>query len=149
MEMQKLMAELDRVIGQAKTAVFITVDKGGAPHARWVTPGLLKGRPGAVYFVTYPTANKVAQLQANHSVSWLFQSPALDRIVTVDGTAAVLDNASLTSEVLESVAPRLRTFWKVTEDAHAFSVVETVIQRAELFLPLTGARDRGDFSGGK
>ncbi|MBD3241340.1 MAG: pyridoxamine 5'-phosphate oxidase family protein [Chitinivibrionales bacterium] len=149
MEMSKLMSELDRIIGQAKTAIFITVDEKGAPHARWVTPGLLKGRPGAVYFVTYPTAAKVAQLRDNPSVSWLFQSPALDRIVSLAGKATVIDNASLTSEVLEAVAPRLRTFWKITEDKHAFAVVETVVERAELFLPLTGLRDKGDFTGRK
>lgn len=141
MDDKKLTTELDHLIAVAKTAVFTTVSTDGAPRSRWVTPGLLRDSPGSVFFVTAPGSSKVAALAEHNRVSWLFQTPALDRVLRIDGTADVIDNPSLTSEVLEVVAPRLRVFWKINEDRHAFVVVETAIESAELFLPMKGTRD--------
>jgi general stress protein 26 len=107
---------------------------------RWVTPAQLNSHPRSLFFITAPHSAKVAQCSRNAAVQWLFQTPALDRIITITAQATVIDNPSLVSEVLEQVAPRLRTFWKINQDKHAMVVVESIIETATLMLPLTGEK---------
>ena len=146
MEKTEILGAIERIIEEAKTAVFATVDEEKRPHARWMTPALLRGREGAVFAVAYRTSAKVKQARSNPGVQWIFQSPALDRVVVVDGRVNILDNPSVRSEVLEMVGPRLRAFWKMYKDERDLLVLETVIERAQYYLPMKGIKETVSFS---
>ncbi len=48
MEKREILGYIARIIDEAKAAVFATIDEGGMPQTRWMTPALLQDREGAV-----------------------------------------------------------------------------------------------------
>ena len=146
MEKREIFGYIGRIIEEAKTAVFATVDEENRPHTRWMTPATLRGREGAIFAVAYRTSEKVKQVRSNPAVQWIFQSPALDRIVVVDGRVNILDNPSIRSEVLEAVGPMLRAFWKMYQDERDLLVLETVIEKAQYYLPMKGVKETVSFA---
>jgi general stress protein 26 len=145
MEKREILGIVSRIIDEAKAAVFATVDEKGMPQTRWMTPSLLHGREGAVYAVAYRSSRKAHHLGANPHAQWIFSSPALDRIVVIDGRVNVVDNPSIRSEVLEAVGERLRAFFKMYDDERDLLVIETVIERAQYYLPMKGIKETVTF----
>jgi pyridoxamine 5'-phosphate oxidase len=145
MNTQELMREIGRIVDAVGTAVFATVDAEGKPDLRWVTPVILRGRAGAVYFVTYPGSGKVSHVSENPHASWMFQTRSLDTIVTAEGKVNVLDNPSIRNEVLETVGPKLHAFWKINRDERDLLVLETILTRAVYYIPMKGKRETVDF----
>jgi len=145
MEKREILGYIARIIDEAKTAVFATIDEGGLPQTRWMTPALLRGRENAVYAVAYRTSRKVRHVAENPRAQWIFSSPALDRIAVVDGRVNIVDNPSIRAEVLEAVGERLRAFWKMYDDERDLLVLETVIERAQYYLPMKGMKETVSF----
>ncbi len=145
MERREVLAAIENIVDEVKTAIFATVDGERKPRMRWVTPAVLRGRAGALYFITYPGSEKVGQIAGNPNAQWIFQTRALDLIITVDGRVNVLDNPSIRSEVLEVVGPRLHAFWKMNLDERDLLVIETVIENAVLYRPMKGEREMVTF----
>ena len=146
MEKGEVLTQLEAIVDEVKAAILATVDRRGVPSMRWVSPAFIRGRKGAVYCVTYPGSRKVAHVLANPHVQWIFQTRALDRIITVNGKMNLLDNPSIRSEVLEVVGPRLAAFWKINLDERDLLVLETVIEEATYYLPMKGSRVTVSFS---
>ncbi|MFW5775424.1 MAG: pyridoxamine 5'-phosphate oxidase family protein [Chitinivibrionales bacterium] len=142
----EVLGMLREIIDDARTAVLATVDGNGAPHTRWVTPALLDSCPGSIYMITSPHFTKVNHVENNPLVEWLFQTRSLTKIVNVQGRIMVRTNTALRSEVLEELAPALRTFWKVNTDKHELVVLETVISEASVFLPTDGIKEKVSFA---
>ncbi len=141
MDMTQLMRAIERILNAAKAAVLATTDAEGHPHMRWMTPTLLHGRDGVLYAVTSPGFAKVAHLQAGPQVEWMIQAPALDEVINVQGRINVVDNPSLKSEIAEAIGKRLTAFWKANDKGTDFVVLETVIESASLYRPMTGERE--------
>jgi len=138
MNVRELNRDLAQVLDDAKTAVMASVDKDGKPSLRWLTPGLLPGTPGSIFFITSPHSDKIRELHSNPNVTWLFQTRSLNRIIRLRATVQIHENPALTSEVLEAVSARLTTFWKINEDKHAMVVVESAITDAVVLDPAKG-----------
>lgn len=145
MEKREILGHISHIIDEAKVAIFATVDEKGAPQTRWMTPALLPGREGAVYTVAYRSSRKLRHVAANPRAQWTFSSPALDRILVVDGRANIVDNPSIRSEVLEAVGERLRAFWKMYDDERDLLVIETVVERAQYYLPMKAMKETVTF----
>ena len=141
MTKNQFMAELENILADSKTAVFATADTENQPYVRWMTPAIIRDRPGTIYAVTSPEFRKHAHLESNPKVQWMFQTRLLDRIATVRGVVNILDTSTLKSEVLESIGPRLNVFWKVNEDPSKLVVLETVIFEGSFFMPMKGVRE--------
>ncbi|MGA2974251.1 MAG: pyridoxamine 5'-phosphate oxidase family protein [Spirochaetia bacterium] len=141
MDSREVMNRIGAIIEAHGTGVLATVDKDGNPHLRWLTPTLLRERPGALYAVTAPRFSKVMQVRAHPRVEWMFQTPTLDEVISVRGLINVVENPSLRAEVLEVLGPRLGTFWKIAHDARDLVVLETVVEEATRFLPMEGRKD--------
>ena len=140
MNPRELMERVSAILDAHGTGLLATTDADGVPHVRWLTPAVLRGRPGAVYALTVPAFAKVAQVRARPRVEWMFQVPTLQEIITLCGKMTVVDNPSLRSEVLEAVSPRLHSFWKLAKDARDLAVLETVIEEAIHYLPMEGRK---------
>lgn len=146
MTRHEIITELEMIIEESKTAVFITVDKKGYPHARWMTPTILKDRPNTIFAITSAAFSKVAHLQENSHAEWMFQTKMLDTIISVNGLVNLLDMSSIKNEVLEAVGPRLTPFWKVkADDESNLVVIETVMEKAVFFKPMTGTKNEVSF----
>jgi pyridoxamine 5'-phosphate oxidase len=136
----EILVALDEIIDVAQVGVLATVDPEGRPAMRWMTPATVRGRPGYLYAVCSPRSRKVLHLQSCRAVEWLFQTPDLNRIVTIQGQMSVIDNPQLKGEVIESLGPRLEVFWRVNEMAD-FVVLETVVEQISVFEPIKQVHD--------
>jgi general stress protein 26 len=141
MTRQEILNTLEMILNEAHTAVLATTDREGNPHIRWMTPAVLRGRSGAIYAVTSPHFGKVAQLESQPEVEWMFQTPILDTIVTVRGRINIVDNPSILSEVLETLGPFMRSFWKLKGDERDLVVLETIIEEAIYYKPMKGVKE--------
>lgn len=146
MDSRELLDRLESILDEARTGVLVTVDAQSRPHARWMTPALLPGRPGCLYAVSVPGSDKLDHLAANPAVTWLIQTRALDQIVELSGTAHVVDNPSLRNDILETVGKRLFLFWKTHENARSFVVIETHLEEASWYLPMQKRTEMVRFS---
>ncbi len=135
-----ILGAVDAIIEEAQVGVLATVDSDGRPAMRWMTPTTVRGRPGYLYALTSPQFRKMRHLEERDSVEWMFQTPELNRIVTIRGRATVIDNPQLKSEVLESIGRRLEVFWRVN-DKMEFIVLETAIDQVSVFQPMKQMRD--------
>jgi pyridoxamine 5'-phosphate oxidase len=141
MTQHEMMNKLTEIIEETKTAVLTTVDSEGRPHVRWMTPAVLRDRQTALFAVTCPDFSKAEHIKSNPKVEWMFQSKSLARIVQVSGVANIIDNPSLKNEALEALAPRLDVFWKANCTSSEFVVLETVIDSATYYEPLSNIRE--------
>ncbi len=141
MDSREVMKRVGAIIEAHGTGVLATVDEDGNPHVRWLTPTMLRERPGALYAITAPRFAKVAQVRSHARVEWMFQTPSLDEVISIRGTINVVENPSLRAEVLEVLGQRLQTFWKLAHDARDLVVLETVVEEATRFLPMDGRKD--------
>lgn len=140
MNQAEFIAKLELIIDDAQAAVLATVDEHGNPCLRWMTPVLLGDRPGALFALTTPKSRKTLHLRTHPDVQWLIQTRSLADIVTIQGSAAVIDNPALRTEVFEALGPRLTAFWKVNPDRSDFVVLETVFHHAAYFRPMIPQR---------
>jgi hypothetical protein len=53
----------------------------------------------------------------------------------------VVDNPSLLSEVLESLGPFMRSFWKLKGEERDLVVLETIIEEAIYYKPMKGLKE--------
>jgi general stress protein 26 len=148
MDAREIMQRVEAIIEAHGTGLLATVGDDGGPRMRWLTPAVLRGRPGALYALTAPGFAKVGQARAHPRVEWMFQTPALDEIVTLRGRINVVENPSLRAEALEVIGPRLRAFWKLAHDGRDLAVLETVIDEATRYLPMQGRKDTVRFDAG-
>jgi general stress protein 26 len=142
----ELMHQLGDLIEESETGLLSTVDSTGKPHARWMTPTVLGDRRNVVFAVTCPRSSKIAQIQSNPNVAWTFHSKKLNRVVSVSGVMNILDNPSLKNEVIESLGPRLETFWKIDCAGTDLVVLETVVEEGTMLQPSSGARETIKFT---
>ena len=140
MDAREIMHRIETILEAHGTGLLATVDDAGAPHVRWLTPAVLRDRPGAIYALTAPRFAKVGQVRANPRVEWMFQTPSLAEVITARGKMNVVDNPSLRAEVQEVIGPRLRTFWRLARDERDLAVLETVLEEATQYLPMEGRK---------
>lgn len=141
MNQKELFSKIQQLLDDAKTAVLSTVDEDGAPHMRWMTPGILRSRPGVIFAVTSPEFSKVRQMTANPEVEWMFQNRALTEMVNLQGRMNVLDNPSIKAEVIQAVGKRLTVFWRAAQENTDFLVLETVPSSATYKAPMRGIKE--------
>jgi len=147
MDKAALMNKLEDLLDDSKTGILATTDVSGHPHIRWMTPIILKGRPFTLYCVTHPASHKVANLAEHPEVQWMVQNRALTEIVTLKGSARIVDNPAMKTEILEALGHRLTVFWNVNIDKTELVILETVIDEAVYFRPMKGFEESVNFAG--
>lgn len=137
---QDIINLIESIIEETHAAVLSTVDSEGFPHSRWMSPGLIEDRMGAIFMISTLKMAKINQIQNNPKVEMLFQTISLEKIINVKGKMNIIDNPSIRSEVLESVGKHLHAFWKVNESEKDLVVLELIIEQATLYNPISGAK---------
>lgn len=142
---QELMNKVEQMLEEAKAGLLITVDSHNTPHSRWMTPIVLRQRPGCIYTVTKPGSTKTNHIQSNPNVEWMFQTRSLSEIVNIRGTAAQIDNPALKNEIMDLLASKLVVFWKANNTPDEFVVLETVVEVGVYFKPMKAMRETVKF----
>jgi general stress protein 26 len=134
----ELMERTAGLLEVARVALLATVDSGGRPRARWMTPVAMPGLRGRIFAVSSRKFAKVAELASNPAVSWSIQTAGLDAVAEARGSAWVVDDQKLKAGVLEAIGPRLEAFWQVNPNPRDLVVLETEIDEIVLSYPLEG-----------
>ncbi|NLG18185.1 MAG: pyridoxamine 5'-phosphate oxidase family protein [Fibrobacter sp.] len=145
MTRHQVFALIEEMIDETSAAVLVTVDKEKLPHVRWVTPGCIGERQGAIFMVSGSQSAKVEQIRANPSAEMLFQTKTLDKILHVSGRINLLFNPSIRAETLECIGRNLHVFWKITPPESELVVLEFIISGAMLYVPQSGLRETVKF----
>ncbi|MEN6499826.1 MAG: pyridoxamine 5'-phosphate oxidase family protein [Rectinema sp.] len=141
MDRYAVLNEVRSLIDEVKFGILATVDADGYPHQRWMSPVLLPRFSNSLFCVTSERFGKMAQIEKNPKVSWIFQCPRLDKIATVRGLVEVVHDPMLAAEVEEAIGPRLNVFWKYAEEPRILVVLETTIEEYQFFAPLTSIHE--------
>jgi pyridoxamine 5'-phosphate oxidase len=139
------MNKLEILLQDTKVGILATVGKDKKPHMRWMTPAMIKDRQDVIFSITAPNFPKAIDMEAYPNVEWMFQSRALDKVISLKGKANILDNPAIKAEILEHIGTGLNVFWKLNEDPGNYIILETVIEEATLFLPMKGSREKVPF----
>ena len=146
MDQQEIINKIELILEEAKTAILATSDKGGQPYLRWMTPAILKYHPDSIFCFTVPGTEKLKHIAANNKVEWMIQTRDLREIVNVRGTVNIIETPATKSELLETLGPRLATFWKANATPDEFIILETKIQTAVYSQPMKALRQTVNFA---
>ena len=136
MKEQDPLRALRALLDSVRVGVMCTIGENGDPRCRWMTAATLPRVQDCFYCVTGTGSGKVKEIQKTGRVHWTFQTPALDEIISVCGRAEVLEHPAMKAEVLEALGPNLMTFWRVNPDPAKLVVIETTVEKAQLFRPM-------------
>ena len=145
MEPNQVMDIVDVLLDETKVAVMATTDPEGCPCVRWMTPAIIKDRPGTIFALTSSGWDKVCDIRNHPTVEWMFQNRGLTKVVNIRGKINVLDNPQIKNEVMEKVGKWLTSFWTLDMDPDNVVVLETVIEQAEVLVPATAHKTQVKF----
>ena len=146
MEQQEIITKIDLILEEAKAAVFATYDSQEKVHIRWMTPAVLKYQPDAIYCFTAAGSEKLKHISTNNNVEWMVQTRDLREIVNIQGNVNIIDTPATKTELLETLGPRLTTFWKANANPEEFVILETKIHLAVYFEPMKAKQEIVTFS---
>jgi len=138
MKKHEIMEKIGNILDVVKTAVLSTCDKNGKPFMRWMSPCIFSPADNTLYALTSPKFLKTHQLEKNPYVEWMVQTVSLDTVINISGKANIIENPSLKGEVMSRVGKNLHVFWKLAGNETDYLVLETVIEKAVYFQPMTG-----------
>lgn len=138
MTRSEIMALIESMVEEASVAILATVDSDCAPRIRWMTPGCIRQRPGAIFMVSGSQMAKVDQIRENPRAQMIFQNRYLDKVITATGKINLLSNPSIRAETLECIGKHLHTFWKINQPDSELIVLEFIVEEATLYIPHKG-----------
>lgn len=144
MNQQQLMSRVDELLAETKTGVLSTCAEQ-VPSMRWMTPGIVKGRPDSLFCVTSSTSFKAMHIQNPSNAAWMIQNKALTEVINLDGAIYIVDDPGLKNEVLETIGRDLLVCWKINNNPSELVVLETIILRGSLFRPMDNVREQVEF----
>ena len=146
MKPEELLSNLEAIAGASPAAVLCTTDSRGMGFVRWMTPGVMKYRPGMIYAFSAPNAAKIGHIEEGSDAEWMFQSSDLREIINIRGAIRAISNPELKAELIYTIAPKLYKYWKADVKPEKLTVLETVIEQATYYLPLEGIRQHVQFT---
>lgn len=137
MTTEKLLQRAASVIDQVKVGVMMTVDESGAPQGRWMGASTRHGL-SRLYTLTAKNTRKIAELQKNPRVCWMFTAPDFSDVVVLHGRAEVHEGGSMLREAWDMLKETGQTYGvgPMSDDQHLETcVVETFVESIELTSP--------------
>jgi general stress protein 26 len=135
-----------KILLESPFAVLGTIGENSQPHARWMSPIFAGGSLKEFHALAAPHSRKVAQLQANANVCWVFSTPAYDEVVTLYGTASIETDPILRACIWENMPDKQRAFILRSDENLEFSLVRTEVHTIEYLRPQTGETHPVTFS---
>jgi pyridoxamine 5'-phosphate oxidase len=145
MTSQELMNKVDSILEESRAGILATVDEDGHPRMRWLTPIVLRNRPGVVYSFTMAKSLKTKHINKFSDVEWIFQTRTLTEVVNLSGKAKIVTDPALKSELLEIIGNKLNVFFKANPNKDDFVVLMTVIDSGTYFKPMKARRETVKF----
>lgn len=140
MEYYQILDRALALIGGGSPGLFTTMGEGGYPHSRWMMPAAIPRLKGMIYAVTARGFAKVAEIEADPRVEWVFQASDFAEVTTLRGSARIVEDPAFSAEVLKAIGPHLAAFWRLNKDSSALRIIETEVEMASILFPLRAER---------
>ena len=133
----------EQIIGMAKQllqggnpGILGTVDQSGFPQSRWMATMSFDDFPD-LYTLTSAKSRKVAQIQQNPVVHWMFSNHDLSFIVNLTGRAEIyLHEAEAMTRIWRQIIDKSRAFFLGdSTKGPGFVVIRTVVEKIECTIP--------------
>lgn len=130
-----------QVVTQAFVGALTTVDENAVPHTRWM--GAATGGDGLalLYTLTGRSTRKIQHIENNPHICWVFSSPHFSEVITLMGTARVLDAPVVQQQVWDRLADCAKAYGmnalSNTENLE-FLVIESSVNSLEYLNPGAG-----------
>jgi general stress protein 26 len=122
------------IIGKARYATFVTVDRQGQPQARVVDP-FTPEEDWSIWLATNPVTRKAAEIAANPRVSLLYFDAARSSYVTVVGSARLVrDDRERAKRWKDDWKP----FYKDANRGPDYVLIKVEPERLEIVSPALG-----------
>ena len=146
MKPEELLSNLEAIASATPAAVLCTTDSRGKGFIRWMTPVVMKYRPGMIYTFSAPNAAKIGHIEEGSDAEWMFQGSDLREIINIRGAIKAISNPELKAELLYMIAPKMYKYWKSDAKPGDLVILETIIEEAIYYLPLEGTRQLVHFT---
>jgi general stress protein 26 len=134
----QIKAEAIRIVNQAFVGLLTTTDAQGVPHSRWMGSATAMDGLSHLYTLTSRDSRKLAQLQHNPNVCWVFTAAGHADVVTLYGQARILTSPLAVQGVWDRLMDCARVWClspMAADDELEVVTIETVVQRIELVSP--------------
>jgi general stress protein 26 len=129
-----IVAAARDIIGKARYATLVTVDRQGQPQARVVDP-FAPDEDWSIWFATNPLTRKVAEITAQPRATLLYFDASRSSYVTVVGAARLVrDEAEKAKRWKDDWKP----FYKNANRGDDFLLIKIEPERLELVSPVLG-----------
>lgn len=133
-----LLAECIRVVNRAFLGMLTTVDENQMPSARWMGTATAENGLHTLFTLTGKNSRKLAHIQNNPNVCWVFSDTEYTDIVTLYGKAVIHTSPLASQQVWDRLCDFART-WCTSkiqhEDGMEFVTLETQVTRIEFMSP--------------
>jgi general stress protein 26 len=133
----------DQIIGMARQllkgnnpGILSTIDQSGFPQSRWMATMSFDDFPD-LYTLTSATSRKVAQIQRNPIVHWMFSNQDLTFVVNLTGRAEIyLHEADAMKRIWRQITDKSRAFFLGDSvKGPGFVVIHTKVELIECTIP--------------
>lgn len=131
-----LLSRAVKVVNNASIGVMTTVDEHGQPHARWMTSVARDGIKSLITLTALST-RKVAQLEADPRVCWMFTAPDYDDVVTLYGSVSIERDPITGMQAWDRLARAAQTyaFGSLRGEDPQLATLITQVRRVEIISP--------------
>ena len=133
---EQIISMARRLLRADNVGMFCTIDENGSPQARWMATMSFEDFPD-LYTLTSARSRKVAQVQANPAVHWVFSNRDLTFIVNLTGSAEIyLHEAEAMKRIWQQIVDKSRAFFmQDPAKGPGFVVIHTKVESIECTLP--------------
>lgn len=130
-----LTGVLRRLIDGRHPGLFTTVDEQNRPHTRWMATMAFEDFP-FIHTLTAPGSRKLAQIEKNPHVTWVFSNHDLTLVLTLSGVARVLTDASERRRIWKTIEDKSHAYFLTNfREQPGFAVIETKVTNVEGCIP--------------
>ena len=130
----EVLAQATEIVNNARVGLLTTVDPEGVPHARWMGVGALVQGVRVLYTISRADGRKIAQIENNAAVCWVFTEEKYRRVATLYGRAYPDHSPILRQKVWDQVFDRHLLYCLQRDDCDLV-VLTTLVDRVEVFHP--------------
>ena len=138
MSNEVLLAECIRVVNRAFLGMLTTVDEKRMPHGRWMGTATAADGLHQIFTLTGKHSRKLAHIQANPNVCWIFSDTEYTDVVTLQGQAIIHTSPLASQQVWDRLCDFARTWCMsaLSQDQDVELVtIETQVTRIEYMSP--------------
>jgi general stress protein 26 len=136
-EREQIIRTAKEVLRGGNAGILSTIDQSGTPQSRWMATMSFDDFPD-LYTLTSARSRKVAQIQSNPVVHWMFSNPELTLVVNLTGKAEIyLHEAEAMKRIWQQIIDRSRAFFlgDSAKGSGGFVVIHTKVEKIECTIP--------------